>query len=428
MLLFLCGVALFFSSFYFNMNRADAASSGEIREQINALEEEHAALDAQMGEIEQQLLQNATDMASTVAQKNLIDKQVFLLHEQIENINEQISALRLLIADKQDELDAAVTNYDAVHEKTKERIRIMEEQGELSYWSVLFQANSFMDLLDRVNMIQEIAESDNRRLKELKNAAEAVKMAQEALEAEKAAMEESGRRLEETKEELTQKRTEADILLQTLLAQGESYEQLLEESEQLQEQLMQEIAQMEVAYDEAVYQEWLATYVPPTTVPPTTAPTLPKPETTNPPETSTETQTDPAPNPDGKVWLTPVPYYTLTSVFGMRFHPILNIWRMHNGVDLACAEGTEIYASRGGVVSVASYQENGAGNYVQINHGDGYSSIYMHMTHYIVSAGDYVAAGQVIGFVGSTGLSKGNHLHFGISYNGTYVNPMEYLS
>ena len=83
-LLFVCVGALFSSSLYFNMNRVDAASSGEIREQINALEEEHAALDAQMEEIEQQLLQNATDMASTVAQKNLIDKQVFLLHEQIE--------------------------------------------------------------------------------------------------------------------------------------------------------------------------------------------------------------------------------------------------------------------------------------------------------------------------------------------------------
>ena len=101
---------------------------------------------------------------------------------------------------------------------------------------------------------------------------------------------------------------------------------------------------------------------------------------------------------------------------------------MHNGVDLACAEGTPIYASRGGVVSVASYQEDGAGNYVQINHGDGYSSIYMHIIYYVVSTGDYVAAGQVIGYVGSTGLSDGNHLHFGISYNGTYVNPMEYIS
>ena len=78
-------------------------------------------------------------------------------------------------------------------------------------------------------------------------------------------------------------------------------------------------------------------------------------------------------------------------------------------------------------VTAASFQSGGAGNYVSINHGDGFSSIYMHMTRYIVSVGDYVSAGQVIGYVGSTGLSNGNHLHFGISYNGTYVNPMKYI-
>ena len=111
----------------------------------------------------------------------------------------------------------------------------------------------------------------------------------------------------------------------------------------------------------------------------------------------------------------------------MRLHPILGVYRMHNGVDLACAEGTPIYASRGGLVEVAGYQADGAGNYIQLNHGDGFRSIYMHMTNYIVKQGDYVAPGQIIGYVGNTGLSKGAHLHFGISYNGTYVNPMEYI-
>ena len=76
---------------------------------------------------------------------------------------------------------------------------------------------------------------------------------------------------------------------------------------------------------------------------------------------------------------------------------------------------------------VASYQAGGAGNYVQIDHGDGFKSIYMHMTRYIVEPGQYVAPGKTSGFVGNTGLSKGNHLHFGISYNGTYVNPMAYV-
>ena len=111
----------------------------------------------------------------------------------------------------------------------------------------------------------------------------------------------------------------------------------------------------------------------------------------------------------------------------MRKHPVLGVVRMHNGVDMACAQGTPIYATRAGTVTAASYQAGGAGNYVSINHLDGFSSIYMHMTHYVVSAGQSVSQGQLIGYVGSTGISTGPHLHFGISYAGTYVNPLAYI-
>jgi len=88
---------------------------------------------------------------------------------------------------------------------------------------------------------------------------------------------------------------------------------------------------------------------------------------------------------------------------------------------------TPIYAARSGKVTRAAYQDGGAGYYVNISHGDGFSSIYMHMTRYIVSSGQYVEQGQVIGYVGSTGLSTGPHLHFGIAKGGQYVNPMQYI-
>jgi murein DD-endopeptidase MepM/ murein hydrolase activator NlpD len=101
---------------------------------------------------------------------------------------------------------------------------------------------------------------------------------------------------------------------------------------------------------------------------------------------------------------------------------------MHNGVDMACAKGTPIYAARSGKVTTASYQAGGAGNYVSINHGDGFSSIYMHMTHYIVSAGQHVSQGQVIGYCGSTGGSTGPHLHYEVIYMGRNVNPVNYFN
>ena len=110
-----------------------------------------------------------------------------------------------------------------------------------------------------------------------------------------------------------------------------------------------------------------------------------------------------------------------------RIHPIYGDYRFHYGVDLSAPQGTPIYATRGGQVTIASYEAGGAGYWVSINHMDGFSSRYMHMTHFIVSPGQYVAAGQVIGYCGSTGGSTGPHLHFGIYYNGAAVNPAKYI-
>ncbi len=130
--------------------------------------------------------------------------------------------------------------------------------------------------------------------------------------------------------------------------------------------------------------------------------------------------------PEIVTWVVPVTGYYISSPFGMRMHPILGYQRMHNGIDMACVTGTEIRATRAGKVIRAQWSDS-AGYYVQIDHGDGFVSEYMHMTKYVVSVGDSVAAGQLIGFVGSTGLSDGSHLHFGISFEGGYVDPLKYV-
>ena len=387
---------------------AKAASSSEIRNQISELKEEKAELQEQINELRGQYKQNENEMLDLVAQKDLIDQEIAILNEQIRNINAQIMSYGLLIADKQDELDQARARLAELSAKNRERIQAMEEEGNLSYWEVLFKANSFSDLLDRLNMIQEIAASDRRRMEEMAAVAEEIALAQEDLEREKAALETTRAELATAQEALAARRAEADEILRRLIAKGEEYAQMIEESEALQDELMQEIAQAEKDLKDAEYREWLATYVPPTTYP----------------SDDTTPSTD---IPSSSGWICPVPYYTLTSPFGMRIHPIRGTWTMHNGVDMSAAQGTPIYASRSGKVTTASFQAGGAGYYVSINHGDGFSSIYMHMTHYIVAPGQYVNAGQVIGYVGSTGGSTGPHLHFGISYRGTYVNPMNYI-
>ena len=193
-------------------------------------------------------------------------------------------------------------------------------------------------------------------------------------------------------------------ILTELIAKGDEFQAKLDASEELQSQLMNEIAQAEKDLKEAEYKEWLATSRPSGT------------------EITPSSQTA---NAAG--WIKPLKSYTITSSFGNRVHPVLGYTRFHEGVDMSAYTNTPIYAARSGKVTVASYQDGGAGYYVNINHGDGFSSIYMHMTRYIVSKGQYVEQGQVIGYVGSTGLSTGPHLHFGIAKNGAYVNPMKYI-
>lgn len=389
--------------------KVSAASSSEIRKQLNKLKEEKNEIAEQIQEVKGLYNANENEIEDLVSQKNAIDQEITLLHQQVDNINQQIAAYSILIADKQDELDDAEDRLADLNEKNKERIRAMEEEGKLSYWSIIFKANNFSDLLDRLDMIQEINAADQRRLKEIAEAARQVETAKTELAGEKDELEVARLELDEAEIVLEERRTEADGILAELIAKGEEFELMLDESEALQDELMQEIAQKEKDLKEAEYQEWLATYVPPTTLPSGT-------------DTTPSNQ---APSSSG--WIKPLKSYTLTSPFGMRVHPVLGYERMHNGVDMAAPSGTPIYAAKSGKVTTASYQKGGAGYYVSINHGDGFSSIYMHMTRYIVSKGDYVKAGQVIGYVGSTGISTGPHLHFGIAYKGEYVNPMKYI-
>ena len=391
---------------------AHAASSSELKAQLDMLKEDKAKIDAEIERINGQITANNDDMKEMVEQKNLIDQEIFLLFQQETNINGQIATYSLLIADKQEQLMAAETNFAELTEQNKERIQAMEEEGQVSYWSVLFQANSFPDLLDRLNMVKEIAAADKRRLEALDAAAKEVSEAKASLDEEKAGLEVIKAELAATQEQLAAKRAEADELLAGLVAKGMEFEALMEESEDEQAELVKEIANKKSEYDRAKYLEWLATSEPPAYRPGA-------PSSGNGGGTGTN-------NVAGISWKVPINYTAFTSPYGWRIHPISGTKKFHYGVDLAAPTGTPIYATRSGTVDTATYGSSG-GYYVQINHGDGFRSIYLHMTHYIVSPGQHVSQGQVIGYCGSTGASTGPHLHFGISYNGNYVNPANYI-
>ena len=413
-------------------------SSSEIQAQLDEMEAQKAENAAAIAALEAQLQENLTEMEAIVAQKNIIDQEIFLLHKQVDHINEMISAYNVLIADKQEDLNQAQERLDTLNEQNKERIRAMEEDGALSYWSVLFKANSFSDLLDRLNMIEEIAAADQRRLAEMKEAAEEVALAQAELAAEKANLEVTQEELAAAETELQVKRVEADQLLADLIATGEEYERYLEESEMRQEQLLEDIHKTEIELEDALasesYSRWLeesySIWIEESieaSIQESIEESRRQEEATRPTYTSPGSSSAPSYSSVG--WRSPqLEYSWVTSPYRMRIHPIHGDWRMHHGVDLASYQGQTIVAAKSGYVSEAGWDPWGGGNYVRISHGDGFSSAYLHMTYYVVSKGQWVDAGEVIGYVGSTGGSTGPHLHFSIYYNGSSVNPCDYVS
>lgn len=383
---------------------ASAESSAQIKKRLEALKEEKKEIDARIDGIDDDIDANFSEIEKIVAQKNQVDQEIFLLTQQVTNIDNQISEYSLLVADKQDELETAQAHLEQLQAENKERIRAMEKNGKISYWSVLFQANSFTDLLDRLQMIEQIAEADEKRIEELCVAAEAVELAKENLEAEMEALETNKQELNAVQETLEVKREESDALLSDLVSRGLEFEALMDAAEDELDKIKADIDETEDEYKKAKAKEWAAAH--------------PKPSTSTKPSSS-------APTSSG--WIKPCRYTAFTSAFGWRIHPIYGTKKFHNGVDLANSKGTSIYAAKGGTVSSTGY-DSSRGYYVIINHGDGFKSYYYHMTHYIVKTGQSVSRGQVIGYMGSTGASTGPHLHFGISYNGEYVNPAKYIS
>ena len=161
-----------------------AQSSSAIKEELNALKDKNAEIKAEIDGIRQQYNATANQIQDLVNRKDAVDQEIGLLHEQIQVINQQITAYGQLIADSQDDLDDAQLRLDALNEKHKERIRAMEEAGTISYWQVLFEANSFTDFLDRLEMINEISASDQKRINEIQKVAQEVSVTRDQMQEE----------------------------------------------------------------------------------------------------------------------------------------------------------------------------------------------------------------------------------------------------
>jgi len=390
-----------------------ASTSAEIKEEIAELEAEAVEITERREDLQAQIAENAAMEDDTLYQKSLIDQEMTITQDEIANTQAQIEQYELLIAEKEAELDAAEENEAALYEQYADRIRSMEENGNVTYWSILFKASSFSDLLDRLDMIQEIARADQTMMTELNAASQVILEAQQSLEESQAIVEEQRALLAEQEAQLQAQSDEAQQLIDELVAQGEVLAELEQAEEDALLAMYAEIAEAQEQYEAALAQEWAEQ----------AAQNAGSGNGGTGGTGGTGTTTVPTP---GGSFMYPCSFVYISSPYGYRDHPESGEYHFHGGVDFAANSGTPVYATASGTVSVASYNQWN-GNYVTIAHSGGYSSMYLHLSSYAVSVGQSVSQGQVIGYVGSTGTSTGPHLDFRILYGGATVNPMDYL-
>ncbi|MCQ2418815.1 MAG: peptidoglycan DD-metalloendopeptidase family protein [Clostridia bacterium] len=392
--------------------QAFAAKSDEIKDELSSLQDEADNIKEKKQALQEEINATKSETKDTVQRKSEIDRSMELTREEITNTESQIRSYNKLIAAKQDELDTLIEQEQKLTDLYQKRLRNMEEGGtKVSYWAILFKSTDFSDLLERIDMIQEIEQSDRQMLENLKESARKIAASREDLAKEKLALEEQKDLLAAQKEELNVQREKADKLLIELNEELSELEDTFDEYEQMEDSLVAQIAAAEAEYQAQLERERAQA------------------SSGGGSSSSGSGSSSGSSSSSSGGFLYPLPAGTsyVSCAYGYRIHPITGNYSFHSGVDLAASTGTPIYASKSGYVSAATYTYV-YGNYVTITHDGGYSTLYGHMDYSIVSPQQYVEQGQIIGYVGSTGWSTGSHLHFTIYQGGSTVNPMNYVS
>lgn len=325
-----------------------------------------------------------------------LDQSMSSIQGNISKYESLIETKESEITRKQAELEEAKNKEEAQHEAMQQRIQYMYEQGRGSYFEAILQSDSFADLLNRAEYMENVTAYDNKMLEEYILQCEYIQLCKESLELEKYSLDESKKALEKEKQNL-------EVVRQQKAQDLAAYE---DDISITQEQLK------ELEADLAYQTNLIAS--------------LEKEITEEQKEILRQNNMDLGYSSDGFAFPAPS-YVAVSSEFGWRTDPFTGLKAYHNGVDLAAAEGTPIVAAYDGIVGQATYNAS-MGNYIYLEHGDGLRTIYLHASKLYVSKDDVVHKGDVIGAVGTTGRSTGPHLHFSVRLNGEYVSPWNYLT
>ena len=386
----LCGATAFALCFSVLPIRADAVSQA----QIDALKAQRDAISAQRQEKQAVVDQLEADKAGVVETKKAMDERNVYTIQQIQLNSDEIAVYDDMIKEKAKEVDAAQALEDQQLARYRARVRAMEENGDLNYLALILKANDLGEMLTTIDDVGEIMESD----KALERAYVAAREHTEEIKAS----------YEETRADISAKQ-------EVLRAEQVELEKDIQEATDLIANLELDIENRQAEYDAIMAAETEANAVIDQMV------------------AELEAQRKAAAAAGASAagtgsFLWPVASYTyVSSRFGLRVHPITGVKKSHTGMDIASASGTTVYAADGGTVSLASWN-GGYGNCIMIDHGNGYVTLYGHLSAISVSKGATVSRGDAIGAVGSTGNSTGPHLHFEVIKEGSRIDPEQFFS
>lgn len=353
----------------------------EEQEDLQAKQQE---LQNQIKETNEQLEGVQNELSQNLEQVQKLDEKISTSQAQLNELNAKITKLQASIEDVEKKLKVAEEKYNKQQKMLDERLLAIYESSDTKYLDVMLSSRSISDFLSNYFLITELTTYDTELLEDMKKQ-------KEEIELERSKLQNSHKQLATIKENQTKT---AKILENTKIVRENYIAKLSDREKDLQSKIDEyntEVAAVNAEILAAVMEGIDTKYI-------------------------------------GGELAWPVPGYTrISSNYGMRYHPILHINKLHTGVDIAAPYGSNFIAANDGIVTKAGFN-TAYGNMVIIDHGGGISTLYAHGSEILVQVGQVVKRGESVLKVGSTGYSTGAHAHFEVRINGIVTDPMPYIT
>jgi murein DD-endopeptidase MepM/ murein hydrolase activator NlpD len=336
-------------------------------------------------ELKEQINEVKDEKKDVLADINKINADVDKLQNEITSMNKQITSVKSEITQANKELDTAVEDYENARELYAQRLKAMYISGPSGYLEILMTSQSFSDFISNTDVVKKVIEYDKKLLLKMQEQQKEIQNKKAKLEHKKKSLDGLQAGLNDKKSQLTAANAERQKQYNQLKTNEAALAKALDAQVAESKKLEEEIRKLTAGSSGGKYSG----------------------------ATGILKRSD--------LGYTP----RITSAFGMRFHPVLKVYKLHTGIDLGIGSGTPIYSMSSGKVIISSYS-SGYGNYVVVDHGGGISSLYAHLSSRLVSVGTSVAKGELIAKSGNTGWSTGPHLHFEVRQNGDPINPEPY--